>query len=90
MFKTRSIGKGTMQFTTLGDNAEVPRKVIEIDYTAINSRTGCDLPWSIQLIENNLCFCNTEQGVHIVLDSSAALENNVVGISRKINGDNGR
>ena len=90
VFKTRSIGKGTMQFTTLGDNAEVPRKVIEIDYTAINSRTGCDLPWSIQLIENNLCFCNTEQGVHIVLDSSAAHENNVVGISRKINGDNGR
>ena len=90
VFKTRSIGKGTMQFTTLGDNAEVPRKVIEIDYTAINSHTGCDLPWSIQLVENNLCFCNTEQGVHLVLDSSSAHENNVVSISRKINGDNGR
>lgn len=90
VFKTKSVGKGTMSFTTRNENVEVPRKVIEIDYTSINSRTGCDLPWTIQLIENNLCFCNTEQGAHIILDSSAAQENNIVGISRKIDGDNGR
>ena len=90
IFKTKSVGKGAMSFTTLNENVEVPRKIIEIDYTAINSRTGCDLPWSIQLIENNLCFCNTEQGAHIILDSSAAQENNIVGISRKVDGENGR
>lgn len=90
IFKTKSIGKGSMSFTTTNETVEVPRKMIEIDYTAINSRIGCDLPWTIQLIDNNLCFCNTQQGAHIVLDSSSAHENNVIGFSRKINGDNGR
>jgi hypothetical protein len=53
----------------------------------VNSKIGCDLPWTIQLIENNLVFCNSKQGVFIVRDSSAAYENNIQCISRNVNGD---
>lgn len=89
VFHEHSVGKGSMNLTTLtGDTAG--RKVIEIDYTNINRQIGCDLPWSIQLVENNLVFCNTLQGVHLIQDSSAAYENNIICISRKVNGDVGR
>ena len=55
-------------------------------YTPVNDRVGCDLPDTIQLVENNLVFCNTDQGVHILLSSSAAYENNVACISGNVNG----
>lgn len=91
VFKNKSIGKCTMSFTDIDVDADGASRVyIEMDYTSINSVTGCDLPGSIQLIENNLVFCNTSQGVHIVLDSSSARENNVVEISRKVNGGDSR
>lgn len=87
VFKNHSIGKGEMTFSTVDlGSGTTKRQYIEIDYTAINAKTGCDLPWTIQLIENNLVFCNRQQGIHIIKDSSAAYENNVVGISRKVNG----
>ena len=41
-------------------------------------------------IENNLVFCNTYQGVHVVRSSSAAYENNVECISKNINGTDER
>lgn len=65
------------------------RDSISFAYTSINDKIGCDLPWSIQLIENNLVFCNTYQGVHIVRSSSAAYENNVECISLKVNAGTG-
>lgn len=91
VFKNRSVGKVSMQFTTVENNNEITARVyIEMDYTQINSRIGCDLPWTIQLIDNNLVFCNSQQGVHYIKDSSSAYENNIIGISTKVNGDNGR
>lgn len=91
VFKNRSVGKAAMEFTTVDATSDTTKRVyIEMDYTQINSRIGCDLPWSIQLVNNNLVFCNSRQGVHIILDSSAAYENNIVGISRKVDGENGR
>lgn len=81
IFKEKSIGRAAMGTTEMGSG----RVLITMDYTAINSRIGCDLPWSIQLVENNLVFCNTHRGVHIVKDSSSAYENNVEDISRKVN-----
>jgi len=88
VFKNRSIGKVSMSFTTVDmSGASTARTYIEMDYTSINSKTGCDLPWTIQLIDNNLVFCNTEQGVHIIRDSSAAYENNIECISTKVNGN---
>lgn len=92
VFKNRSVGKVSMQFTTtdMSSSDRVKRTMIEMDYTNINSLIGCDLPWSIQLIENNLVFCNTQQGVHFIRDSSAAYENNIICVSVKVNGGNGR
>lgn len=82
VFKERSVGRASFETTEMASG----RVMLSMPYTNINSRVGCDLPWSIQLVENNLVFCNTEQGVHIVRDSSAAYENNIVCISRNVNG----
>lgn len=81
IFKERSIGRAALSTTEMATG----RVLLSMDYTNINSRIGCDLPWTIQLVENNLVFCNTEQGVHIVLDSSSAFENNIQPLSRKVN-----
>lgn len=81
VFKARSVGR--LEF---GVTEVEGRDSLSFAYTVINSRVGCDLPWSIQLIENNLVFCNTSQGVHIIRSSSAAYENNVESISRNVNG----
>ena len=85
IFKERSVGRALYGITEIDKLAH-----ITMDYTPINSRIGCDLPWTIQLVENNLVFCNRRQGVHLLKDSSAAYENNIVCISRKVNGDNGK
>ncbi len=83
VFKERSVGRAAFGTVEMGSG----RMLLTMDYTAINARVGCDLPGSIQLIENNLVFCNTGQGVHLIRDSSAAYENNIVCISRKVNGE---
>lgn len=83
IFKERSVGRAVMGTEEMASG----RVLITMDYTAINSRIGCDLPHTIQLVENNLVFANREQGVHVMADSSAAYENNIVHISRKV--DNG-
>ena len=91
VFKNRSVGKVSMDLTTVENKTDTTNRVyIEMDYTQINSKIGCDLPWTIQLIDNNLVFCNSEQGVHYVKDSSSAYENNIICVSTKVNGDNGR
>lgn len=82
IFKKRSIGRAVMDVTTTDSD----RLLLEMPYTAINAEIGCDLPWTVQLINNNLVFCNTRQGVHMVLDSSSAYEQNIVPISQKVNG----
>ena len=82
VLKERSIGRLDFTTQTLDE-----RESISFAYTNINSRVGCNLPWSIQLIENNLVFCNTYQGVHMIRSSSAAYENNVECISRNVNGN---
>lgn len=83
VFKEHSVGKLNYSVERVDG-----RDSISLTYTGVNSKTGCDLPWTIQLIENNLVFCNRSQGVHIVLDSSAAYENNIQCISRNVNGEN--
>lgn len=80
VFKEHSIGR-VKQFIEEIDG----RSVIDMPYMAINDKIGCDLPWSIQLIDNNLVWCNTDQGVHILKDSSYAYENNIECVSLKVN-----
>ena len=81
VLKEHSVGK-----LDFGVESVDERNSISFTYTNINSKVGCDLPWSIQLIENNLVFCNTYQGVHVIRSSSAAYENNVECISKNVNG----
>ena len=81
VLKNRSVGKATYEIDSVED-----RDTILLTYTEINNRIGCDLPWTIELIENNIVFCNSVGGVHMVRDSSAALENNIECLSKNING----
>lgn len=81
VFKERSTGKAGYSVETVDG-----RDAISFTYANINSKIGCDLPWTIQLVENNIVFCNTQGGVHVVRDSSSALENNIECISRNVNG----
>ena len=82
LLKERSVGK--LEFTVETVDG---RDSISFTYQSINAKIGCDLPWSIQLIENNLVFCNTHRGVFLLMSSSAAYENNLVCISENVNGE---
>ena len=93
IFKKRTVGRTMIstQYVSAGDitfgvENTSGRLTIDLPYIQINDKIGCDLPWSIQLIENNLVWCNTEQGVHYLKDSSSAYENNIVCLSKKVNG----
>jgi len=81
VLKERSVGRCSYSIVTVDE-----RDSISLTYVNINSKTGCDLPWTIQLVNNNIVFCNSANGVHMVRDSSAAYENNVVCLSRNVNG----
>ena len=83
IFKERSVGRAALGSVQMANG----RVLLTMNYTAINATIGCDLPGSIQLVENNLVFANRRNGVCIVRDSSAAYENNITPISRKV--DNG-
>lgn len=85
VFKERSVGKADYGVEVLSE-----RDTISLTYTSVNSKIGCDLPWSIQLIDNNLVFCNTRSGVHLIRESSSALENTVECISLNVNGTESR
>ena len=87
MLSTQYVAAGDISFGVENSNG---RLTIDLPYIQINDKIGCDLPWTIQLIENNLVWCNTEQGVHILKDSSSAYENNIVCLSKKVNGSTTR
>lgn len=81
VLKERSVGRAKQSTENLDG-----RLTIDMPYVAINDKIGCDLPYTIQLIDNNLVWCNREQGVHILKDSSYAYENNIECVSLKVNG----
>ena len=83
IFKEHSLGRAVMGTAEMGSG----RTLLTLDYTPINGSIGCDLPWTIRLVENNLVFACAGRGVHLIRDSSAAGENNVVRLSRKVNRD---
>ena len=86
IFSKKCVGKASFGTTTTSSD----RLAIEMPYTAINSKYGCDFPWSIRLVDNNLVFVNQENGVCFVSDSSAAHENNIIEIGKKIGGNDRR
>lgn len=52
----------------------------------VNARIGCDVPDSIQLINNELVWLSTTEGVCILTSTNILDERNVRPISRNING----
>ncbi|KJS84986.1 MAG: hypothetical protein JM58_09460 [Peptococcaceae bacterium BICA1-8] len=52
----------------------------------INSEIGCDMPYTVQLINNEPVFANTYKGIHILRSSEIRDERNVQPISSNING----
>lgn len=86
IFQERSIGKTTFNTETLNDN----RNYLSLNYIPVNANIGCNVPESIQLIDNNLCFANTYGGVYVLADTSSANENNVRHISKNIDGNNSK
>ena len=85
IFKERSIGKAGWSVEEVNG-----RDSISLTYQRVNDKTGCDLPWTIALVENNLVFANRELGLCKLLSASAAYENNVSLLSRKVNGTDAR
>ena len=83
IFKKGSIGRTSLNTETVNG-----RLTIDLPYVPINAKIGCDLPQTIQLIENNLTWCNTQRGVHFLANTSSAYENNVVCLSEKVEASN--
>lgn len=82
IFKEHSLWKTTV---ATSENS-VGRTLLTMNTQGINTEVGCDMPRSIQLIDNNLVFANSRRGVYILCDTSDANENNVFYISKKIDG----
>ena len=52
----------------------------------ISGTIGCDMPGSIQTVNNNPIFCNSYGGLHLIVSTLIENEKNVVPISALING----
>ncbi|QHT60671.1 hypothetical protein GXP70_12450 [Paenibacillus lycopersici] len=52
----------------------------------INSAVGCDMPGSVQIIDNNIVFGNSDLGLFILLSTQVKDERDVRPISGNING----
>lgn len=53
----------------------------------LNTEIGCDIPDSIQLIDNNIVFANTYTGVNVIYSTVVPGEKSIISISKNINGD---
>lgn len=85
VFQPNSMGRAAFGMTEVGGLTK-----ITMDYTRISAAVGCDLPGSLQLVGNNLVWASRRHGVCRLRDTSAANENNVQILSRKIHGEPGR
>lgn len=81
IFKEHSMGKTTFSIETISG-----KDYLKMPYIGINANTGCDLPRTVQLVQNNLVWCNTSTGICMLLDSTTANENNIATLSRNVNG----
>ena len=76
IFKTHSIFAVGYMF----DGQDVYHPVREC-----HSTIGCDMPGSVQLIDNRLVFAHSKSGVHMLISTENALENIVKPLSANIN-----
>lgn len=78
LFKERSIWSDDFSLTATGQPV--------FTWRPVNSSIGCDIPKSIQLINNSPVFANTYAGVHILTRTDVREEKNVMPLSGNING----
>lgn len=80
VFKEKSLGVITYLVNADGSNPSFP-------YGQMNSVIGCDMPYTIQLVNNNLVWCTTYGGVYsLISDTQIKDEKNVRPLSHNING----
>lgn len=77
IFKERSLF--AIQYMFDGENVYYPVR-------EFNSSIGCDMPKSVQLIDNCLTFANTRDGVFRIVSTENSSEDRVKPISGNING----
>lgn len=53
----------------------------------LNTEIGCDMPNSIQLIDNNVVFCNSTKGVQAIVSTMLENEKAIMPLSINVNGD---
>ena len=80
IFQRNRIGSATFSIDEVDG-----RMVVSLPYRTVNDRIGCDLPKSVQLVENNLVWAHTQHGVMYLKDSTYAYETLVACISGNIN-----
>jgi len=82
LFKERSIQRGEFMIDETGSGI--------IAFYPINDNIGCDMPYTVQLIDNMIVFCNTYKGPHVLVRTDVRGERNVKPIGGLINGAPGR
>ena len=81
--KERSLYFTTYSPPVTGSGASFPLYLL-------NSAIGCDMAGSVQIIDNNVVFGNSELGMFIIVSTQLKEERNVKPISGNINGSPGR
>ena len=81
VFKSKSIYTITYTVNSDGSNPRFPSE-------RLNDTKGCDMPYTIQLINNSLVWCHSEHGVQILNRTDTKDEKNVSPISMNIDGTN--
>ena len=82
IFQAEGLGRASFSLAEVSGRAQ-----IAMNYARISDAMGCDLPGSVRLVENHLVWCSRRYGVCRLESSSAALENEVRILSRKLHGD---
>lgn len=83
IFQQNRISAATYAFTEIDGRLNV-----SLNIKTINDKIGCDLPATVQLVDNNLVWCSTKHGALYLKDSTYAYETLVVGISGNVNDSN--
>lgn len=78
LLKERSIWRIEYEISDAG--------VVDFPAYPLNNTTGCDMPETIQLIDNNIVFSNTYAGPQILTRTDVRTERNVRPLGSNING----
>ncbi len=81
IFSENCIGKAVAETREIAGRAW-----LSLPYAQISPALGCDVPGSIQLVENNLVFASRRAGVYQILSTTASGENCLLRLSGRIEG----